>query len=108
MKSAISPLTKHPAQVSLYPTPWKPCDQKSRRVRVNAISAGPTDTPGLSELFASLEVAQHRTETISTAVPLGRFGTPDEIAKAVRLLPSDDAKYITGVELFVDGGIAQV
>jgi len=45
---------------------------------------------------------------IFNTVPLGRFGTPDEIAKAVVLLASDDASYITGTELFVDGGIAQV
>jgi NAD(P)-dependent dehydrogenase (short-subunit alcohol dehydrogenase family) len=45
---------------------------------------------------------------ISNTVPLGRFGTADEIAKAVVFLTSDDASYITGIELFVDGGIAQV
>ena len=45
---------------------------------------------------------------ISTGVPLGRLGTPDEIAKAVVFLASDDASYITGIELFVDGGFAQV
>jgi NAD(P)-dependent dehydrogenase (short-subunit alcohol dehydrogenase family) len=83
-------------------------DLKSRRIRVNAISPGPIDTPGLSELFASSEVGQQRKEVMSTAVPLGRLGTPDEIAKAVVFLASDDASYITGVELFVDGGIAQV
>jgi len=45
---------------------------------------------------------------ISSSVPLGRFGTPDEIAKAVVFLASDDASYVTGTELFVDGGFAQV
>jgi len=47
-------------------------------------------------------------KTISNNIPLGRFGTPDEIAKAVVFLASDDASYITGTELFVDGGFAQV
>jgi NAD(P)-dependent dehydrogenase (short-subunit alcohol dehydrogenase family) len=83
-------------------------DLRSRRIRVNAVSPGPIDTPGLTELLASSEVGQQRKEMISTGVPLGRFGTPDEIAKAVVFLASDDASYITGIELFVDGGFAQV
>jgi NAD(P)-dependent dehydrogenase (short-subunit alcohol dehydrogenase family) len=58
--------------------------------------------------LGSSEVGQERKKMISTAVPLGRFGTPDEIAKAVVFLASDDASYITGIELFVDGGFAQV
>ena len=83
-------------------------DLRSRRIRVNAVSPGPIDTPGLTELLASSEVGQQRKEMISTGVPLGRFGTPDEIAKAVVFLASDDASYITGIELFLDGGFAQV
>jgi len=83
-------------------------DLKDRRIRVNAVSPGPIDTPGLRELLASSEVGKQRKEMISTGVPLGRLGTPDEIAKAVVFLASDDASYITGIELFVDGGFAQV
>jgi NAD(P)-dependent dehydrogenase (short-subunit alcohol dehydrogenase family) len=83
-------------------------DLKDRRIRVNAVSPGSTDTPGLSELLASTETGQQRKKMISTSVPLGRFGTPDEIAKAVVFLASDDSSYITGTELFVDGGLAQV
>jgi Dehydrogenases with different specificities (related to short-chain alcohol dehydrogenases) len=83
-------------------------DLKDRGIRVNVVSPGATDTPGLRELYASSEAGQERNEVISQAVPLGRLGTPDEIAKAVVFLASDDASYITGVELFVDGGIAQV
>jgi NAD(P)-dependent dehydrogenase (short-subunit alcohol dehydrogenase family) len=83
-------------------------DLKERRIRVNAISPGSIDTPGLSDLLASSEVGEQRKATLSNTVPLGRFGTPDEIAKAVVFLASDDASYITGIELFVDGGIAQV
>jgi NAD(P)-dependent dehydrogenase (short-subunit alcohol dehydrogenase family) len=83
-------------------------DLKDRRIRVNAVSPGPIDTPGLSELLASSETGEQRKKMISTTVPLGRFGRPEEIAKAVVFLASDDASYITGIELFVDGGFAQV
>jgi len=83
-------------------------DLKDRRIRVNAVSPGPIDTPGLRELLASSEVGKQRKQMISTGVPLGRLGTPHEIAKAVVFLASDDASYITGIELFVDGGFAQV
>ena len=83
-------------------------DLKSRRIRVNAVSPGPIDTPGLRELMGSSEEGQQRLKMISGNVPLGRLGTPDEIAKAVVFLASDDSSYVTGIELFVDGGFAQV
>jgi NAD(P)-dependent dehydrogenase (short-subunit alcohol dehydrogenase family) len=83
-------------------------DLKPRRIRVNAISPGTIDTPGLGSLLASSEVGEQRKKQITNAVPLGRFGTADEIAKAVVFLASDDASYVTGAELFVDGGFAQV
>ena len=83
-------------------------DLKDRRIRVNAVSPGAIDTPGLSDLLASSDAGEQRKKMIATSVPLGRFGTPDEIAKAVVFLASDDSSYITGTELFVDGGFAQV
>jgi NAD(P)-dependent dehydrogenase (short-subunit alcohol dehydrogenase family) len=83
-------------------------DLKQRRIRVNAISPGAIDTPGLSELLASSEVGEQRKQLFSAAIPLGRLGTPDEIAKAVVFLASDDSSYVAGAELFVDGGFAQV
>jgi NAD(P)-dependent dehydrogenase (short-subunit alcohol dehydrogenase family) len=83
-------------------------DLKDRRIRVNAVSPGAIDTPGLSELLASTETGQQRLKMISDSVPLGRLGTSDEIAKAVVFLASDDSSYITGTEFFVDGGFAQV
>src|SRR3979490_3172656 len=83
-------------------------DLKDRRIRVNALSPGSIDTPGLSGLLASSETGQQRLKMISSNVPLGRLGTPDEIARAVVFLASDDASYVTGTELFVDGRFAQV
>ena len=83
-------------------------DLKERRIRVNAVSPGATDTPGLSDLLGSSEAGEQRRKMIANTVPLGRFGTPDEIAKAVVFLASDDSSFITGTELFVDGGFAQV
>jgi len=83
-------------------------DLKDRGIRVNAVSPGPIDTPGLSELLGSSETGKQRAKLISTTVPLGRLGTPGEVAKAVVFLASDDSSYVTGTELFVDGGLAQV
>ena len=83
-------------------------DLKARKIRVNAVSPGPIETPGFDEV-ASLtgQAEQFKTQMVST-VPLGRIGEADEIAKAVVFLASDDSSYVTGVELFVDGGLAQV
>src|SRR5437016_4527048 len=83
-------------------------DLKDRRIRVNAVSPGPIETPGLNNLLASSGAGDERLKMLSNNVPLGRLGTPDEIAKAVVFLASDDSSYVTGTELFVDGGFAQV
>ena len=83
-------------------------DLKARRIRVNAVSPGSADTPGLRDLLASTETGQQRLKMLSSMVPLGRLGSPDEITKAAVFLASDDSSYITGTELFVDGGFAQV
>jgi NAD(P)-dependent dehydrogenase (short-subunit alcohol dehydrogenase family) len=83
-------------------------DLKDRWIRVNAVSPGSIDTPAARDLLASSEVGEKRKKMIADSVPLGRFGTPDEVAKAVVFLASDDSSYITGTELFVDGGFAQV
>ena len=83
-------------------------DLKARKIRVNAVSPGPIETPGLNNVLDSPEqVAQFKAQMVSV-VPLGRVGDADEIAKAVVFLASDDSSYVTGVELFVDGGMAQV
>jgi len=83
-------------------------DLKQRRIRVNAISPGSINTPGLTNLLASSQMGNERRKLIAAVTPLGRFGTPDEVDKAAVFLASDDASYITGIELFVDGGFAQV
>ena len=105
--SANSVYSATKAAVRSFARSWT-TDLKERRIRVNAVSPGFIDTPGLSNLLASTGTGQQGKEMISNAVPLGRFGTPDEIAKAVVFLASDDSSYITGTELFVDGGFAQV
>ena len=83
-------------------------DLKNRRIRVNAVSPGSIDTPGLSGLLASSPAGEERKKMISSLTPLGRLGKPEEIARAVVFLASDDSSYVTGAELFVDGGFAQV
>jgi NAD(P)-dependent dehydrogenase (short-subunit alcohol dehydrogenase family) len=81
-------------------------DLKERRIRVNVVSPGATDTPGLRELtHASSEALAN---VFRERVPLGRLGRPEDVAAAVSFLASDDASYIAGSELFVDGGLAQV
>ena len=79
-----------------------------RRIRVNAVSPGPIETPGLGSLGLSPQQLTEFKSSMVGAVPLGRMGTADEIAKAVLFLASDDSSYVTGAELFVDGGMAQI
>jgi len=83
-------------------------DLKERRIRVNVISPGPIDTPILDGLLPTKEGVDQFKSGMATAVPLGRLGDPDEVAKAAVFLASDDSSYVAGIELFVDGGMAQV
>jgi NAD(P)-dependent dehydrogenase (short-subunit alcohol dehydrogenase family) len=80
---------------------------RERHIRVNAISPGHIDTP-IFESWQKGEALTQMKEDLAKNVPLGRLGDPDEIAKAVAFLASDDASYISGIELFVDGGVAQI
>jgi len=84
-------------------------DLKGRKVRVNTISPGATRTPGLVEL-AGPDAAQQQglLDYLASRIPMGRVGEPEEIAKAALFLASDDASFVNGIELFVDGGQAQV
>lgn len=84
-------------------------DLKGRGIRINAVSPGPVRTPGLVELAGPEAAAQQGlVDYLASQVPLGRVGEPEEIAKAVLFLASDDASFVNGAELFVDGGLAQV
>jgi NAD(P)-dependent dehydrogenase (short-subunit alcohol dehydrogenase family) len=83
-------------------------DLKERKIRVNALSPGPINTPAYDRLAQSGPAGRQMLESIVSRVPMGRFGTPDEIAKAAVFLASDDSSFVTGTELFVDGGAAQI
>jgi NAD(P)-dependent dehydrogenase (short-subunit alcohol dehydrogenase family) len=82
---------------------------KNRNIRINALSPGIIETPGQMNAVNSLGMTEDQfKKTIVSAIPMGRMGRPDEIAKAVSFLASDDSSYVTGIELCVDGGQAQV
>lgn len=84
-------------------------DLKDRKIRVNVVSPGTVVTPGYKNgLGMSDQQIEEFEAQAAATTPLGRAGTPDEIAKAVVFLASDDSSYITGIELFVDGGAAQI
>ena len=78
-------------------------DLKARRIRVNVLSPGPIQTPGF-DVFADKDVKAY----MQSLVPLDRLGTVDDVANAALYLASDDSSYVAGIELFVDGGAAQV
>ena len=83
-------------------------DLKSRKIRVNVVSPGTVITPGYKNAGLSDEQIVQIEAEAAAATPLGRVGTPEEIAKAVVFLASDESSYVTGIELFVDGGLAQI
>ena len=104
---ALSVYSATKAAVRNFARNWM-LDLKDRRIRVNAISPGVTETAGLDELFGGGAQAQGTKDYLAGLIPSGRVGQPDEIAKAVLFLASDDASFVNGVELFVDGGQAQI
>jgi NAD(P)-dependent dehydrogenase (short-subunit alcohol dehydrogenase family) len=79
-----------------------------RKIRVNAVSPGPINTPMLHSMGETEEQTKQILARIVTTVPMRRLGDPDEVAKAILFLASDDSSFVTGIELFVDGGVAQI
>jgi NAD(P)-dependent dehydrogenase (short-subunit alcohol dehydrogenase family) len=104
---AFSVYSATKAAVRSFARTWT-LDLKERKIRVNAISPGPINTPGLDGLGQTAGVGDQLKESLLASVPLGRLGTSDDIAKAVVFLASDDSSFVTGTELFVDGGAAQI
>jgi NAD(P)-dependent dehydrogenase (short-subunit alcohol dehydrogenase family) len=104
---ALSVYSATKAAVRSFARTWT-LDLKQRKIRVNAISPGPINTPGLDGLAQTEGVGEQLKASLMASVPLGRLGTPDEIARAVVFLASDDSSFVTGTELFVDGGAAQI
>jgi len=103
--SSVYSATK--AAVRSFARTWT-MDLKERKIRVNALSPGPINTPAYDRLAQSGPAGQQMLASIVNRVPMGRFGTPDEIARAAVFLASDDSTFVTGTELFVDGGAAQI
>ena len=104
---ALSVYSATKAAVRSFARTWT-VELKHRKIRVNAISPGPIDTPGINGLAQSEEQIEQFKTSIVSIVPMGRMGSPDEVAKAASFLASDDSSYVTGIELFVDGGMAQI
>ncbi|SNT26102.1 NAD(P)-dependent dehydrogenase, short-chain alcohol dehydrogenase family [Asanoa hainanensis] len=95
------------AAVRSFARTWA-AELKERSIRVNAVSPGTIDTPGVDGLVPSQEEAEQLKSFMASTIPMGRVGRPDEVANAVLFLASDQSSFITGIELFVDGGRNQI
>ncbi len=104
---AFSVYSATKAAVRSFARTWT-LDLKERKIRVNAISPGPISTPGVDGLLSSAGPTDQLIAGMVAMIPMGRMGVPDEVAKAASFLASDESSFITGIELFVDGGMAQV
>ena len=105
--AAFSVYSATKAAVRSFARTWT-VDLKDRKIRVNALSPGPIETPGVDGLASSPGELEKIKAGLAAQVPLGRMGDADEIAKVAVFLASDDSSFVTGVELFVDGGMAQI
>src|SRR6266446_5631962 len=102
VEPAMSVYAASNAAIRSFARSWT-LDLKGRNIRVNAVSPGPTVTPGTSGMVQTEEERQQLFAAFAASVPLGRMADPDEIAKAVVFLASDDSSFVNGIELFVDG-----
>jgi NAD(P)-dependent dehydrogenase (short-subunit alcohol dehydrogenase family) len=94
------------AAIRLFARCWT-LDLRHRKICVNAASTGSIDTPFVYQVLSKEQSEEFLNKTLKST-PMGRMGSPDEVAKAVLFLASDDSSYITGIELFVDGRVAQI
>jgi NAD(P)-dependent dehydrogenase (short-subunit alcohol dehydrogenase family) len=104
---ALSVYSATKAAVRSFARTWT-VDLKHRKIRVNAVSPGSIYTPGFNGMAQSEEEIEQLKKSVITAIPMDRMGSPDEIAKVVSFLASDESSFVTGIELFVDGGMAQI
>jgi NAD(P)-dependent dehydrogenase (short-subunit alcohol dehydrogenase family) len=105
--AAFSVYSATKAAVRSFARNWT-LDLKGRGIRVNAVSPGVVPTPGYDLLGLTKEQIQGFVDGQVQDIPLGRVGTPEEIGRAVVFLASADSSYVNGIELFVDGGMAQI
>jgi NAD(P)-dependent dehydrogenase (short-subunit alcohol dehydrogenase family) len=103
---AFSVYSASKAAIRSFARTWA-IDLKHRKIRVNALSPGPIETPGI-DLLAQNEEHDKYLKRLITTVPMGRRGNPDEVAKAVLFLASNESSFVTGIDLCVDGGRAQI
>lgn len=104
---AFSVYSATKAAVRSFARTWT-VDLQTRHIRVNAVSPGLINTSGLSTLIPDEKQLEQFKSSFAGTIPLGRLGDPDEIAKAVVFLASDESSFVSGIELFVDGGQAQI
>ena len=104
---AFSVYSATKAAVRSFARSWT-TDLKTRKIRVNVISPGPIETPAIDGLASTDQQRDQFKSDLASQVPLGRWGRPEEVGKTAVFLASDDSSFITGAEIFVDGGMAQV
>jgi NAD(P)-dependent dehydrogenase (short-subunit alcohol dehydrogenase family) len=105
--AGISVYSATKAAVRSFARTWA-VELKDRQIRVNAVSPGLIETPFYDKLGVTQEQLEQLLASLMPMVPMGRLGDADEVAKAVLFLASNDSSFITGTELFVDGGLAQI